>query len=114
MIHLMPRPLKKCAPPQFIPSEIKFDANATPPQYTDGADQVIEKDTHIRVKLMGIRSDVGSLFAVGSVKEVSTASLLEMTIRTADLYCVMLGLPRVRRTAIDPFLSSCLPLADGP
>lgn len=62
-------PLPLFVSSKFIPSEIKFDANATPPQYTDGADQVIEKDTHIRVKLMGIRSDVGSLFAVGSVKE---------------------------------------------
>ena len=113
VILIVPRPLKRYAPPQFIPSEIKFDANATPPQYTDGADQVIEKDTHIRVKLMGIRSDVGSLFAVGSVKEVSNANLLDMVIRIADLTCVMLGLPRVRRTAIDPFVSFCLPLACG-
>ncbi|KAI9780616.1 MAG: DNA-directed RNA polymerase II subunit [Candelina submexicana] len=54
----------------LIPGEIKFDANATPPQYTDNGDQVIEKGTHIRIKLIGTRSDVGSMYAIGSIKEV--------------------------------------------
>lgn len=54
---------------QLIPSDIKWDPNATPPQYTDNGDQVIEKGTHLRIKLMGTRSDVGSMFAIGSVKE---------------------------------------------
>lgn len=54
---------------QLIPSEIKWDPNATPPQYTDNGDQVIEKGTHLRIKLIGTRSDVGSMFAIGSVKE---------------------------------------------
>ncbi|KAI9882925.1 MAG: hypothetical protein M1823_005327 [Watsoniomyces obsoletus] len=62
-------PLPLFVSSNFIPSDIRFDANATPPQYTDHGDQIIEKGTQIRVKLMGIRSDVGSLFAVGSVKE---------------------------------------------
>lgn len=56
---------------QFIPADIKFDANATPPQYTDNGDQVIEKGTQIRIKIMGTRSDVGKIFAIGSIKEVS-------------------------------------------
>ena len=54
---------------QLIPSDIKWDPNATPPQYTDNGDQVIEKGTHLRIKLIGTRSDVGSMFAIGSVKE---------------------------------------------
>ena len=54
---------------QLIPSDIKWDPNATPPQYTDNQDQVIEKGTHLRIKLIGTRSDVGSMFAIGSVKE---------------------------------------------
>ncbi|KAI9740593.1 MAG: DNA-directed RNA polymerase II subunit [Cirrosporium novae-zelandiae] len=53
----------------LIPSEIKFDANATPAQYTDNGEQVIEKGTHLRVKIIGTRSDVGSMFAIGSIKE---------------------------------------------
>jgi DNA-directed RNA polymerase II subunit RPB7 len=54
---------------QSIPSDIKWDPNATPPQYTDNADQVIEKGTHIRLKIMGLRFDVGQIIAVGSIKE---------------------------------------------
>ena len=54
---------------QLIPSDIKWDPNATPPQYTDNGDQVIEKGTHLRIKLIGTRSDVGSMFAIGSIKE---------------------------------------------
>ena len=53
----------------MIPSEIKFDANATPAQYTDNGDQVIENGTHIRIKLLNTRSDVGNMFAIGSIKE---------------------------------------------
>lgn len=30
---------------------------------------MIEKGTHLRIKLIGTRSDVGSMFAIGSVKE---------------------------------------------
>jgi hypothetical protein len=64
---------------QLIPSDIKFDANATPPQFTDNGDQVIEAGTHIRMKLIGTRSDVGSMFAIGSIKEarVPTPDLIE-------------------------------------
>ena len=53
----------------MMASEIKWDPNATPPQYTDNLDQVIEKGTHVRVKIMGTRSEVGSMYAVGSMKE---------------------------------------------
>jgi DNA-directed RNA polymerase II subunit RPB7 len=52
-----------------IPADIKWDPNATPPQYTDNGDQVIEKGTHLRVKLMGTRSDISNIFAIGSIKE---------------------------------------------
>ncbi|KAL8663752.1 MAG: hypothetical protein Q9202_003566 [Teloschistes flavicans] len=53
----------------LIPSEIKWDPNATPPQYTDNRDQVIEKGTHLRIKIIGTRSDVANMFAIGSIKE---------------------------------------------
>ena len=55
----------------MIPSDIKFEGNAAPPQWTDGADQVIEKGTNIRIKIKGIRSEVDKMYAVGTMKEVS-------------------------------------------
>lgn len=53
----------------MIPSDIKFDPNATPPQFTNNEDSVIEKGSDIRIKLKGIRSDVGHMHAVGTIKE---------------------------------------------
>ena len=54
---------------QMIPNEIKWDPNATPPQYTNNDDTVIEKDSQVRVKLVGTRNEVGGMWAIGSIKE---------------------------------------------
>lgn len=54
---------------QLISKDIKFDPNATPWQWTDNEDQVIERGAQVRVKLLGIRSDVGAMYAIGSIKE---------------------------------------------
>ena len=53
----------------MVPADIKWDPSATPPQYTNNSDQVIEKGTQLRLKVMGTRSDVASMFAIGSIKE---------------------------------------------
>lgn len=53
----------------MISSSIKYDGNATPPQFTNNDDQVIEKGTHIRVKLKGVRSEVGQMYAIATIKE---------------------------------------------
>ena len=53
----------------MIPSQIKYDANATPPQFTDNEDYRIEPGTHIRVKIMGTRSEVGEMWAIGTINE---------------------------------------------
>lgn len=54
---------------KLIPSDIKFDPNATPPQFTNNEDMVIEVGTHVRVKLIGTRAEVGSMYAIASIKE---------------------------------------------
>ncbi|KAL9109078.1 MAG: hypothetical protein Q9227_006169 [Pyrenula ochraceoflavens] len=53
----------------LIPGDIKYDGDATPPQWTNGADETIEKGTAIRVKIIGLRSDVGQINAVGSITD---------------------------------------------
>ncbi|KAL8760799.1 MAG: hypothetical protein Q9184_003039 [Pyrenodesmia sp. 2 TL-2023] len=60
----------------LIPPEMKWDPNATPPQFTDNKDQVIEKGTHVRLKLMGTRSDVGGMFSIGSIREDYLGSVI--------------------------------------
>ena len=54
----------------MIPSEINFDSNATPPQWTDNGDQVIEKGANIRIKIKGLRTEVDRMYAIGTIKEV--------------------------------------------
>ncbi|KAG9241537.1 hypothetical protein BJ878DRAFT_545146 [Calycina marina] len=53
----------------LIPTDMKFDQNATPPQYTNNEDQTIEVGTHVRVKLIGTRAEVGAIYAIASIKE---------------------------------------------
>ena len=69
--HVRGRTLDMCNAHVYklIPSDIKWDPNATPPQYTDNGDQVIEKGTHLRLKLIGMRTEPGSMYAVGTIKE---------------------------------------------
>ncbi|KEZ44466.1 hypothetical protein SAPIO_CDS3475 [Scedosporium apiospermum] len=62
-------PLKLFVSAHLIPNEIKWDPNATPPQFTNNEDMVIEKGTQVRVKIIGIRSEVGEMWAIGSIKE---------------------------------------------
>jgi hypothetical protein len=59
----------------MIPSDITFDANATPPQWTDNGEQVIEKGTNIRIKIKGLRSEVDKMYAVGTMKEVTFTTI---------------------------------------
>jgi DNA-directed RNA polymerase subunit E'/Rpb7 len=58
----------------MIPPYIKFDSKASPPQWTDNGDQVIEKGTHVRVKIKGTRNEMGQLFAIATINEVSLYS----------------------------------------
>jgi len=53
----------------MIPADIKWDPNATPPQFTDNEESVIQVGTHIRVKIVGTRAEVGNMFAIASIKE---------------------------------------------
>jgi hypothetical protein len=48
---------------------VKYDPNATPPQFTNNEDTSIEPQTHVRVKIIGTRTEVGEMWAIGSIKE---------------------------------------------
>ena len=40
-----------------------------PPVYTDHADQVIEKGTSLRLKILGVKPDVSNINAIGTIRE---------------------------------------------
>ncbi|PMB73064.1 DNA-directed RNA polymerase II subunit rpb7 [Beauveria bassiana] len=62
-------PLRLFVSAHLIPSDTKWDPNATPPQFTNNEDTVIEPSTHVRVKIIGTRTEVGEMWAIGSIKE---------------------------------------------
>jgi len=62
-------PLPLFVSSHLIPGDIKFDPNATPPQFTNNEDSVIEVGTHVRVKLIGTRAEVGDMYAIASIRE---------------------------------------------
>jgi DNA-directed RNA polymerase II subunit RPB7 len=62
-------PLQLFVSAHLIPNDVKWDPNATPPQFTNNEDTVIEPQTHVRVKIIGTRTEVGEMWAIGSIKE---------------------------------------------
>ncbi|KAE8417559.1 RNA polymerase Rpb7 [Aspergillus pseudocaelatus] len=63
-----------------IPSDIKWEPNTVPPQYTDHADQVIEKGTSLRLKILGVKPDVAAINAIGTIKEDYLGQCLQLVI----------------------------------
>lgn len=52
-----------------MPSDFKFDGNATPPNFSDSGGYKIEKGSRVRLKIMGVRAEIGSMYGVGTIKE---------------------------------------------
>lgn len=47
---------------------MEFNAKENPQTY--GSDeQTIEKGSRVRLKIVGVRADVGKMFAIGTIKE---------------------------------------------
>lgn len=62
-------PLRLFVSSHMIPTGVKYDPNATPPQFTGEDNYRVEAGTHVRVKIMGTRSEVGEMWAIGTVNE---------------------------------------------
>jgi len=52
----------------LIDPRMKFDPNSNPPSY-QYQDQVVERDVHVRLKIVGTRVDATEIFAIGTIKE---------------------------------------------
>lgn len=62
-------PLRLFVSSHLIPALVKYDPNATPPQFTDHEGFTIEPGTHVRIKIVGTRTEVGEMWAIGSINE---------------------------------------------
>lgn len=52
----------------LIPSNMSYDPTANPPAFVS-KNHSIERGSRIRIKIVGVRADVGKIFAIGSIKE---------------------------------------------
>lgn len=46
---------------------MKYNPDATPVQYSTPQGDVIEKGSAVRVQIIGLRSDVNAMFAIGKM-----------------------------------------------
>ncbi|KAK7695346.1 DNA-directed RNA polymerase II subunit [Cerrena zonata] len=53
---------------QLIHPDMKFDPGSNPPSFASD-DQIIEKNTKVRLKIVGTRVDATEIFAIGTIKE---------------------------------------------
>ncbi|KAJ7746722.1 RNA polymerase Rpb7 [Mycena maculata] len=61
-------PLSVFVSHQLIHPDLRFDSNSNPPSFAS-VDQIIEKSTHVRLKIVGTRVDATEIFAIGTIKE---------------------------------------------
>uniref|UniRef100_A0A060TG99 DNA-directed RNA polymerase subunit n=1 Tax=Blastobotrys adeninivorans TaxID=409370 RepID=A0A060TG99_BLAAD len=61
-------PLSVFVSSHLIPSDMAFNPSANPPAYTSD-DQSIERGSRVRLRIVGVRADVGQMYAIGSIKE---------------------------------------------
>lgn len=52
---------------QHLPPGFKYNPDATPVQFSGPEGDAIEKGTAVRVQILGMRSDVNQLFAIGKM-----------------------------------------------
>ncbi|KZW00712.1 hypothetical protein EXIGLDRAFT_720950 [Exidia glandulosa HHB12029] len=61
-------PLSVFVSAQLIHPDMRFDPNSNPPSFASD-EQIIEKNTHVRLKIVGTRVDATEIFAIGTIKE---------------------------------------------
>lgn len=54
---------------QMIPTSLKYSVEGSTPQFTDNVDQSVERGTQVRLRIKGIRGEMGSMYAIGSIRE---------------------------------------------
>lgn len=61
-------PLSVFVSPFLMPEDLTFNSGSNPPSY-QSSEQIITKGSRVRLKIVGARSEVNSIYAIGSIKE---------------------------------------------
>jgi len=62
-------PLQVFVSSHLIPPYLKFDPQSNPPCFVSEEGDKIEKDSEVRLKIVGTRVDANEIFSIGSIKE---------------------------------------------
>lgn len=53
----------------MIPSQLKYTVDGSTPSFTDNAEQTVERNSQVRLRIKGIRGEMSEMFAIGSIRE---------------------------------------------
>jgi DNA-directed RNA polymerase subunit E'/Rpb7 len=59
---------EESADAKLVHADMKFDPNASPQCYRSN-DEIIQKDTKVRIQLVGCRMEQNEIFAIGTIKK---------------------------------------------
>nr|POF26361.1 dna-directed rna polymerase ii subunit rpb7 [Quercus suber] len=62
---------------QMIPSQLKYTVDGSTPSFTDNAEQTVERNSQVRLRIKGIRGEMSEMFAIGSIREDYLGPLLQ-------------------------------------
>lgn len=57
---------------QMIPSSMKYNAEGSAPSFSETEDaggMTVERGSQVRLRIKGIRGELGQMFAIGSIRE---------------------------------------------
>lgn len=54
---------------QMIPAQLRYTVEGATPSFTDGVEQTVERGSQVRLRIKGIRGEMGQMFAIGSIRE---------------------------------------------
>lgn len=53
----------------MIPPSMKYNAEGSAPNFSDTEGMVVERGSQVRLRIKGIRGELGSMYAIGSIRE---------------------------------------------
>ncbi|KAF2769504.1 hypothetical protein EJ03DRAFT_351242 [Teratosphaeria nubilosa] len=61
----------------MIPPQLKYTVEGSTPSFTDNSEQTVERGSQVRLRIKGIRGEMGQMFAIGSIREDYLGPLLQ-------------------------------------
>lgn len=53
----------------MIPPSMKYNAEGSTPNFSEADGMIVERGSQVRLRIKGIRGELGQMFAIGSIRE---------------------------------------------